>query len=62
MDNSNQSNLGNVGRIRDKGRWSGYFGVETNEYELSRYAQAHPGRERERKRERGGRGGAYMSS
>ena len=40
-------------RIRDKGRWSGYFGVETNAYELSRYAPAHPGSEREREREGG---------
>ena len=46
-------NLGND-RIRDKGRWSGYFGVETNAYELSRYAPAHQGSERERERERGG--------
>ena len=44
----NQFNLRNVGRTRYKGGWSGYFVVETNQYELSRYAQAHPGRERER--------------
>ena len=30
MGNSNQSNLENVERIRDKRGWSGYFGVEGN--------------------------------
>ena len=34
MGNSNQSNLENVERIRDKRGWSGYFGVEGKQHVL----------------------------
>ena len=36
MGNSNQSNLENVERIRDKRGWSGYFGVEGKQHVLLR--------------------------
>ena len=42
MGNSNQSNLENVERIRDKRGWSGYFGVEGKQHVLLRLCTSTP--------------------
>ena len=42
MGNSNQSNLENVERIRDKRGWSGYFGVEGKQHVLLRLSTSTP--------------------
>ena len=57
MGNSNQSNLENVERIRDKRGWSGYFGVEGKQHVLLRLCTSTP---MKTARIRGG--AAYLSS
>ena len=59
MGNSNQSNLENVERIRDKRGWSGYFGVEGKQHVLLRLCTSTP---MKTARIRGGGGAAYLSS
>ena len=58
MGNSNQSNLENVERIRDKRGWSGYFGVEGKQHVLPKIMHKHTHEDSKNK----GGGAAYLSS
>ena len=56
MGNSNQSNLENVERIRDKRGWSGYFGVEGQTTCIAKIMHKHT---HEDSKNKGGGGGQH---